>query len=222
MLLLLALLTVVVDEIFREHKAKFLSLPKSLHPPPKKISGHSIRGFEMNRQGTKPHKMWWKASVSLAREHHYPHGMWWHVGKKMLMCILTDILNNEKYLRGNYVNTRWWDSTQWIQGKIAYLESMVSGHCTTLLGYVIAMRTSYFDIDFVSQIKLTKFPLIHCSDLSSITRRQEIVSIWSSEEVSWKLSSNRHAWRQVIGWLLLIAKTEFYYNFWIGKYAKYM
>ena len=24
------------------------------------------------------------------------------------------------------------------------------------------MRTSYFDIDFTSQMKLTKFPLIHC------------------------------------------------------------
>ena len=39
---------------------------------------------------------------------------------------------------------------------------MVSIHCTTLSEHVISMRTSYFDIDFASQMKLTKFPLIHC------------------------------------------------------------
>ena len=47
-------------------------------------------------------------------------------------------------------------------GKIANLESMVSGHCTTLCEHVISMRASYFDINFASQMKLTKFPLIHC------------------------------------------------------------
>ena len=46
--------------------------------------------------------------------------------------------------------------------KVANLESMVSVHCTTLLEHVTIMSTSCFDTDFVSQIKLTKLPLIHC------------------------------------------------------------
>ena len=49
-----------------------------------------------------------------------------------------------------------------MQRKVANFESMVSGHCTTLCAHVVSMRTSYFDIDFASQMKLTKFPLIHC------------------------------------------------------------
>ena len=45
---------------------------------------------------------------------------------------------------------------------MANLKSTVSGHCTTLSEHVISIRTSYFDIDFASYIKLTKFPpLIH-------------------------------------------------------------
>ena len=40
---------------------------------------------------------------------------------------------------------------------------MVPGHCTTLSEHVISMKTSYFNIDFALQMKLTKFPLIHCS-----------------------------------------------------------
>ena len=51
--------------------------------------------------------------------------------------------------------------TQTIQGKVVNLESLVSVHCTTLLGHVTIMRTSCFDTDFVSQIKLTTLPLIH-------------------------------------------------------------
>ena len=31
-----------------------------------------------------------------------------------------------------------------------------------LCEHIISMRTSYFDIDFVSQMQLTKFPWIHC------------------------------------------------------------
>ena len=42
------------------------------------------------------------------------------------------------------------------------LESMVSTHCTTLIGHVTTIRTCCFDADFASQMKLTKFPLIHC------------------------------------------------------------
>ena len=45
-------------------------------------------------------------------------------------------------------------------GKITNFENMVSGHCTALHEHVISMKTSYFDIDFASQMKLTK--LIHC------------------------------------------------------------
>ena len=52
-------------------------------------------------------------------------------------------------------------STQLMQGKVANLESMVSGHCRTLIDYVITIRTSCFDIDLASQMKETKFPLIH-------------------------------------------------------------
>ena len=37
-----------------------------------------------------------------------------------------------------------------------------SVHYTTLLEHVIKMRVSYFDTDFVSQIKLTTLLLIHC------------------------------------------------------------
>ena len=47
-------------------------------------------------------------------------------------------------------------------GKVANLESMVSGDCTFLLEHVIIIRRSCFDTDFVVQIKLTKLPLIHC------------------------------------------------------------
>ena len=39
---------------------------------------------------------------------------------------------------------------------------MVSGDCTSLFEQVILMRRSCFDTDFVSLIKLTKLPLIHC------------------------------------------------------------
>ena len=42
---------------------------------------------------------------------------------------------------------------------------MVSGHCTTLCEHVISMRTSYFDIDFASQVDLNKLPLIHCFEI---------------------------------------------------------
>ena len=39
---------------------------------------------------------------------------------------------------------------------------MISSHCTTLFEHVLSMRTSYFEMDFASQMKLTKFTLIHC------------------------------------------------------------
>ena len=47
--------------------------------------------------------------------------------------------------------------TQWMQGEVGNLESMVSVDCTVLFEQVIIMRTSCFDTDFDSQIKLTKF-----------------------------------------------------------------
>ena len=53
-------------------------------------------------------------------------------------------------------------STRWIWGKVANLKSMVSAHYTTLVRHVTIMRTSCFDTNFVSQIKLTKLPLINC------------------------------------------------------------
>ena len=43
----------------------------------------------------------------------------------------------------------------------ADLKGMISVHYTKLLGHVIIMRTSSFDTDFVSQMKLAKLPLIH-------------------------------------------------------------
>ena len=43
---------------------------------------------------------------------------------------------------------------------------MVSDNCTTLRERVLSMMTSYFDIDFASQMKLTKFPSIHCFGLT--------------------------------------------------------
>ena len=52
-------------------------------------------------------------------------------------------------------------TTQWMQGS-SQLGSMVSGHCTILLDCIITMGTSCFDNDFVSQMKLTTLPLIHC------------------------------------------------------------
>ena len=45
-------------------------------------------------------------------------------------------------------------------GKIADLETMVSVYGTTLLGPDTIMRTSCFDTDFASLMKLTKLPLI--------------------------------------------------------------
>ena len=41
-------------------------------------------------------------------------------------------------------------------------ESMVSVHCTTLLGHVSMIMMSCFNTDFASQMKLAKHPLIHC------------------------------------------------------------
>ena len=55
-------------------------------------------------------------------------------------------------------------TTPWIQGKVANLESMVSGDCASLLEHVILMGRSCFDTNFAAQIKLTKFLLIHCFD----------------------------------------------------------
>ena len=47
-------------------------------------------------------------------------------------------------------------------------ESMVSVHWTISLGHITIIRTSCFDTDFASQMKLTKLPLIHCFFLMSI------------------------------------------------------
>ena len=55
-----------------------------------------------------------------------------------------------------------YENLEWIQGKVVNLESMVSVHCTTLLRHVTTTRTSCFDTDFISQMKLTTLPLIHC------------------------------------------------------------
>ena len=43
-------------------------------------------------------------------------------------------------------------------GKVANLESTVPVHCTTLLDHVIKKRASYFNTDFVSQMRLTTNP----------------------------------------------------------------
>ena len=71
--------------------------------------------------------------------------------------------------------------TQSTQGKIANLESMVSGHCITLTDHVISMRTSYFHIDFASQMKLTKFPLIHCFVFSITSSATTRANNWKSQ-----------------------------------------
>ena len=47
------------------------------------------------------------------------------------------------------INT-WTDSMD--AGKGANMESMISGHCTTLLEHVIIMGTSCFDTGFTSEI----------------------------------------------------------------------
>ena len=47
-------------------------------------------------------------------------------------------------------------------GKVATWKNMVSFHCSNLLEHVIIVRISYFDTDFVSQMKLTKLPSICC------------------------------------------------------------
>ena len=75
-----------------------------------------------------------------------------------------------KFIQNDLVNTG---------EKVVNLESMVSGHCTTLCEHVISMRTSYFDIDFASQMKFTKFPLIHCFEdphaLDLFSKRAHII-----------------------------------------------
>ena len=45
-------------------------------------------------------------------------------------------------------------------GKVAHLESMA--RCAILPEHVVKIRTSGFDTDFVSQMKLTTLSLIHC------------------------------------------------------------
>ena len=50
------------------------------------------------------------------------------------------------------------EKLKWKQGKIANLESMFR---VIAQPYVNVLRTSYFDFDFASQMKLTKFPLVH-------------------------------------------------------------
>ena len=68
------------------------------------------------------------------------------------------------------------DTTQWKNAKVTKLKSMISVHYTTFLGDITIMRTSCFDTDFVSQIKLTKHPLIHCfaSDMTGFERNSII------------------------------------------------
>ena len=50
-------------------------------------------------------------------------------------------------------------------------DSMNIGKRSQLGKYVVSMRISYFDIYFSSQMKLTKFSLIHCS-------REEEEGLW--------------------------------------------
>ena len=69
------------------------------------------------------------------------------------------------------------------RGKTANLEGMVSGPCTTLSEHVISMRTSYFEIDFNSQMKFTKFPLIHCFVIRSTTPVfHYFIKTWNSSQ----------------------------------------
>ena len=42
------------------------------------------------------------------------------------------------------------------------MDSMVSAHCITLLEHIIKVRSSSFNIYFVSEMKLTTVPLVHC------------------------------------------------------------
>ena len=82
-------------------------------------------------------------------------------------------------------------STQWMWEKVANLESMVLDHCITLLEHVISVRTSYFDIDFASQVKLTKLPLIHCFVMSSNSSLKRIVFSCQSRD----LKCNAQCWK---------------------------
>ena len=66
-----------------------------------------------------------------------------------------------------------------MQRKAGDLEIMVSGHCTILRKHIISMRTSYFDTDFASKMKLTKLSLIHCLQSTSIgTKKKETTNTW--------------------------------------------
>ena len=66
-------------------------------------------------------------------------------------------------VEGDTTRTRSDDSIN--VGKSSQLGKHFSGDCITLLDRVITVRTCCFDIDFVSQIKLNKLPLIHCFGL---------------------------------------------------------
>ena len=52
-----------------------------------------------------------------------------------------------------------------IAKKVANLESMVLVHYTIVLEHVIKIRASCFNTDFISQMKLTMFPLIYRFDI---------------------------------------------------------
>ena len=69
------------------------------------------------------------------------------------------------------IRFQWWEfqldqsrpkSTQWMRGKVANLESMVSVHSTILSWAYYHNEESCFDTDFPSQMKFTELPLIHC------------------------------------------------------------
>ena len=77
------------------------------------------------------------------------------------------------------------NATQWIQGKVTNLKSMVSVYYTILLEHVIKMGAPCFDTDFVSQMKLTTFPLIYCFGWTQLSRISQIWWSLNEEKLDW-------------------------------------
>ena len=66
--------------------------------------------------------------------------------------------------------------------RLVNLESMVLVHCTILLEHVVTVRTSCFDTDFASEIKLTKFPFNHYFiNVFKLTRFNLVFSVLPEE-----------------------------------------
>ena len=99
--------------------------------------------------------------------------------------------------------------------KISQHESMVSVHWTISLGHITIIRTSCFDTDFASQMKLTKLPLIHCFVLMSILYWAEsidsqtfvliVFALWMCTYTKgWYHYKSKEKYAEKIPWQLLL------------------